>query len=497
MSAVNVELPFADSRVDRVSVRTAPSLLGVLLRSGGVLLVVMDMIVIFAAFALAFWARFQYGGDHSEFIDESQFARFALLVAAVAVGIFFLHGFADPAERRSWPRRLELIVSATSTSLVLVLTLSFFAGDPPLSRIWLASAWALSIAGLVAWRSTAPRIHQAIRDRVVHGPRVLVVGATTSGIELARALTPRQQLVGFVDNGLDDGVALGGPLLGPITELASLVQAHGVDEVVVALPPSRREQISRVIARGFNRAVRITFMPDVDDEQPRGLGMADLLPNKFEVGRLGTRAYIAFAPKADVTWEKRLNDVVLGSMIALMLTPVFAVIAIAIKLDSPGPVFYGQERLGLHGRRFRMRKFRSMCVDADAELATLRERNEAVGAMFKIKDDPRVTRVGRILRRFSLDELPQIINVLNGDMSLVGPRPPLPAEIADYEDWQLGRLRALPGMTGLWQVSGRSEVPFNDMVRLDLHYIRNWSMGLDLEIILRTLPAVLSRRGAY
>jgi lipopolysaccharide/colanic/teichoic acid biosynthesis glycosyltransferase len=144
-----------------------------------------------------------------------------------------------------------------------------------------------------------------------------------------------------------------------------------------------------------------------------------------------------------------------------------------------------------------MLKFRSMFVDADQRRAELSGLNEADGPIFKIRNDPRITRVGRVLRRTSLDELPQLFNVLRGEMSLVGPRPPLPSEVAQYEDWHLGRLRAVPGMTGLWQVSGRSEVAFHDMVRLDLHYIRNWSLSLDLEILGRTLPAVFANRGAY
>src|SRR6202011_4430864 len=144
-----------------------------------------------------------------------------------------------------------------------------------------------------------------------------------------------------------------------------------------------------------------------------------------------------------------------------------------------------------------MLKFRSMCQDAERRLEALRTQNEASGPLFKMRRDPRVTRVGGLLRRWSLDELPQLLNVMRGEMSLVGPRPPLPSEVEEYEDWQHARLRAVPGLTGLWQVSGRSEVPFHDMVRLDLHYIRNWSLGLDIEIMLRTIPAVLTNRGAY
>jgi exopolysaccharide biosynthesis polyprenyl glycosylphosphotransferase len=187
----------------------------------------------------------------------------------------------------------------------------------------------------------------------------------------------------------------------------------------------------------------------------------------------------------------------LTSVGLLVLAPLLVAIAIAIKLDSPGPVFYRQERVGKDGRRFWILKFRSMRQDADRLLPTIRQHNEASGPLFKMRADPRVTRVGRVLRRLSLDELPQLFNVLKGEMSLVGPRPPIPSEVEQYEDWQHGRLRAMPGITGLWQVSGRSEVPFHDMVRLDLHYIRNWSLGLDLEILWRTIPAVLTSRGAY
>jgi len=190
-------------------------------------------------------------------------------------------------------------------------------------------------------------------------------------------------------------------------------------------------------------------------------------------------------------------DVILSSLGLLLLAPFFLLVALAIRFDSPGPVFYRQRRVGKDGRPFGMLKFRSMRPDADRLLEQLRAQNEASGPLFKIRNDPRITRVGRIIRRTSIDELPQLLNVLRGEMSLVGPRPPIPAEVDKYEDWQHGRLRAVPGITGLWQVSGRGEVPFHDMVRLDLHYVRTWSLGLDLEILLRTPMAVLSSRGAY
>ena len=177
--------------------------------------------------------------------------------------------------------------------------------------------------------------------------------------------------------------------------------------------------------------------------------------------------------------------------------PLWLLVALAIKLDSRGPVFYRDRRIGVGEREFGMLKFRTMVVDAAEQQEQLEAHNEASGALFKIRDDPRVTRVGRVLRRFSLDELPQIVNVLRGEMSLVGPRP-LP--LRDYElleDWHRARYLVLPGMTGLWQISGRSGLSFDDLVRLDFTYLENWSIWLDISIIAKTIPAVLARRGAY
>jgi lipopolysaccharide/colanic/teichoic acid biosynthesis glycosyltransferase len=190
-------------------------------------------------------------------------------------------------------------------------------------------------------------------------------------------------------------------------------------------------------------------------------------------------------------------DIFVSAGIVLVATPLWLLTALAVKLGSPGPVFYRDQRVGLGEREFGMFKFRSMYTDAGERQAGLEGANEASGPLFKIKDDPRVTRVGRFLRRYSIDELPQILNVLRGEMSLVGPRP-LP--LRDYvmlEGWHRKRYLVLPGMTGLWQVSGRIELTFDDLVRLDFYYLENWSIWLDISILAKTLPAVLARRGAY
>ncbi|MET4003012.1 exopolysaccharide biosynthesis polyprenyl glycosylphosphotransferase [Arthrobacter sp. UYCu511] len=194
---------------------------------------------------------------------------------------------------------------------------------------------------------------------------------------------------------------------------------------------------------------------------------------------------------------KRLFDMSLSGILLLFFAPLMALVAVFIKGDSRGPVFFKQDRVGVLGEPFRMYKFRSMGVDAEARLPELQTDNDGSGLLFKLKSDPRVTRVGAILRRFSIDELPQLINVLNGEMSLVGPRPPLPAEVADYEDHVRRRLLVKPGLTGLWQVSGRSNLSWQDSVRLDLYYVENWSMTGDMVILIRTIRAVLQRDGAY
>jgi lipopolysaccharide/colanic/teichoic acid biosynthesis glycosyltransferase len=194
---------------------------------------------------------------------------------------------------------------------------------------------------------------------------------------------------------------------------------------------------------------------------------------------------------------KRNMDVFIASALLMLLAVPLLIVAIAIKLDSPGPIFYPQDRVGQNGRRFRMYKFRSMFIDADKAKAGLLCENETDAPLFKMKCDPRRTRVGQLIRRFSIDEFPQLLNVVQGHMSLVGPRPALPEEAVLYSDYDAHRVIAVPGMTGLWQVSGRSLLSFEQMVHLDVQYAREWSVGLDIFILLKTVPVILGGRGAY
>jgi exopolysaccharide biosynthesis polyprenyl glycosylphosphotransferase len=449
------------------------------------MLLLVDAAAVLGSFIVAYDLRFVLSDTVAEAFTFDLYLRTGLVAGLSVMLLMVLQGLGDLDRQRSWPTRLRATTSAVSTGTVLAVVV-MFDQDQRLSRAWLALGWSLSIVAITGWRSIAPSAYLAMRRKVAPRRRVVVVGANVIGQELARELAVRYDVIGYVDNG-SDVPELERPLLGPIAGLEEIVRSGAVDEIVIALPEDRREQVDRVVARGFGREVDVKVIADLGAQ----------LPRRLEVGRFGSRPYIGFAPVARVTWLKRAVDLALA-MIAVSAGLVLLIaIAIAIKLDSAGPVFYRQRRVGKDGVEFDMLKFRSMQANAERMLDQLTALNEASGPLFKMRRDPRVTRVGRLLRRCSLDELPQLLNVLKGEMSLVGPRPPLPTEVLRYEEWQTARLRARPGMTGLWQVSGRSEVPFNDMVRLDLHYVRNWSLGLDLEIILRTIPAVIANRGAY
>jgi exopolysaccharide biosynthesis polyprenyl glycosylphosphotransferase len=447
----------------------------------------IDGIIVLGAFLLAYWVRFVVPDNESAALGFQEYVRLGLVEACTTVVLLGFQGLPQAHRRHPWPGRLHAVMSAISTALILTVTISYILGDQRFSRLWFAAGWAFAVMGLFVWRTAAQRLLAWARSALVPANRAVIVGANPVGRQIAHELADRFEVVGYVDNGSDLDDDSEWPLLGAIARLPHLVHEYSIDEIIITLPIDRRDQISTVIARGCGRRVNVKLMSD----------LGDIFPNTCDLHHIAGRPYIGFSPVADVNWLKRVSDVALTSMGLLIVWPILLVIAVLIRLDSPGPVLYRQQRVGKDGRLFEMLKFRSMYRDADRARAALGAVNEAAGPMFKIRNDPRVTRVGRILRRTSLDELPQLLNVLRGEMSLVGPRPPIPAEVEQYEPWQLGRLRAVPGMTGLWQVSGRSEVSFHEMVRLDLHYIRNWSLSLDLEILWRTLPAVFGHRGAY
>jgi exopolysaccharide biosynthesis polyprenyl glycosylphosphotransferase len=321
--------------------------------------------------------------------------------------------------------------------------------------------------------------------------RVVLVGEGDALARLHRTLGAARagigyDFVGAVSRGEIPGLAQ----LGASEDLAEVLKRERPDELVIAEDELDERTMLELIETAHRSAVRVRIAPTT----------TELLVQRGEyVPGQGAPLFELRAPVlTGADWAlKRAFDVAVSVLVALVGLPLWLLIALAIKLDSRGPVFYLDRRVGVGEGEFAMMKFRTMVAGAEGLQPQLEERNEAGGALFKIRDDPRVTRVGAALRRLSLDELPQVINVLRGEMSLVGPRP-LP--LRDYrmlEDWHRQRYNVLPGITGLWQISGRSNLSFDDLVRLDFYYLENWSIWLDLTILVKTIPAVFGRRGAY
>ncbi len=284
---------------------------------------------------------------------------------------------------------------------------------------------------------------------------------------------------------------LQGQLLGEASDLPLVLQREVFEEVYLCgLPPTHERSLQAAVG-----TLETFGVPFALPAYTVRLGRAQPIATKAV--KDGFLHYATGSVKPELRVVKRLLDIVASAAALWLLFPFLLIVAALVKLTSSGPVFFRQLRVGLHGKKFHMLKFRSMVANAEALKAALASKNEQAGPIFKIKRDPRVTPLGRLLRKYSVDELPQLVNVLRGDMTLVGPRPPVPQEVALYEPWQRRRLSVPPGLTCLWQVSGRSEVGFEDWMYLDLQYIDHWSVGQDINLLLRTVPVVVSGRGSH
>ncbi|WP_176560283.1 sugar transferase [Brevibacillus dissolubilis] len=322
--------------------------------------------------------------------------------------------------------------------------------------------------------------------------RALLVGEGTLTENLLKEIQSGKQMgisvVGVVMDSDEDSLS-GLPVLPKTSDLRQTIINEEIDEIIITSLDDR-PYIEYLFQKLRKYDVDFKVIPD----------MFNIISSPIELGHITTMPYFSLVRTPmkgiNLVW-KRFFDIILSVIIVLLLSPLFLVTAIAIKLDSKGELIYRQQRVGKNGQLFHMYKFRSMVQEAEKLLASLEDANEADGPVFKIKNDPRLTKVGKFIRKYSIDELPQLFNVIKGDMSLVGPRPPLPVEVEQYGDREWRRMEVVPGITGMWQVSGRSNLRFQQWVDLDLYYIENWSILLDLKIMLRTIPAVLKGEGAY
>jgi exopolysaccharide biosynthesis polyprenyl glycosylphosphotransferase len=324
---------------------------------------------------------------------------------------------------------------------------------------------------------------------------VLVVGTDASALKISQLLTSHDvwgiKVAGLLTgNNEEVGTKIGGfKVLGGMDDLFPILEKRVVDCVVFAEEASNGEELRNLALRC--PVVGVEFILNVSAFVKK--------VSHVDLESMGDYSFIVFHPvwrRPETLFLKRLFDLIASAIAIVLCVPLWIIIPILIRRDSPGPAFYVQERVGKNGRLFPMYKFRSMVEGADKMQSRVMHLNEMDGPVFKIKADPRLTRIGKFLRRTSLDELPQLLNVFNGSMSLVGPRPPILSEVSQYRPWQRKRLSVTPGLTCLWQVTGRNEVKFDEWMKLDMQYIENWSLGLDAKILLRTVKAVIDRRGA-
>jgi exopolysaccharide biosynthesis polyprenyl glycosylphosphotransferase len=420
-------------------------------------------------------------------------SQFHLVFAVVPLWLFALaqHRLYDDIRRIRSDVLLLRIASAVIVAFGLLLVVLFlFPPARPTSRTFLLAFSVVSIGTLFAAR----RLEARRARRQAPSWNILVIGGAVEAAPFLDTITRHPhwglRVAGVVvPDGEEVTSVQGVRVLGRLPQLAMVIDREAIAQVFMTGRAWDTATLRFVADRC--EEVGVTFSMDANF-----LGLSIARADVNDLGGWSVLSFSSVPSDGTALLVKRGVDVALGLLGLVVLSPLMLLTAVLIKLEDGGPVLFVQERSGLYGRTFPMFKFRSMVVDAEAKKAELEAHNEMGGPVFKMKRDPRITRIGAFIRRKSIDELPQIWNVLRGEMSIVGPRPPLPAEVARYERWQMRRLSMKPGLTCIWQVTGRNQVDFDSWMRLDLEYIDNWSLFLDLKLILKTFPVVLSGRGA-
>ena len=455
-----------------------------------VALVSLDVMGIALALYLALVLRELYYGKEPLWgllwEPEQDWLPFLVLITVL---VFWRAGLYAERELRAG---LGRVLSSLILVAVLAVGFGLSVGHEFNTYAFAPTALVLAVIFISLFRASYEAITRDLLRTAGVRRRAVLVGEGRRVADLHRAL-------GFGRGGIDyeflgavgpatDGAPL--PLLGDLDTLPAVLESRDVHELILSEADFDERQLLEIVDQAHRTGVKVRVAPTT----------TELLTHRAEyVPGQGVPLFELRPPVfAGTDWAvKRGFDVVVSLAVLVLGLPFWALIALAIKLETRGPVFYRDRRIGLHEREFPMLKFRTMHVGAAEHQPLLEARNEASGPLFKIRDDPRVTRVGAVLRRFSIDEMPQVLNVLRGEMSLVGPRPLPVRDFARLADWHRKRYHVLPGMTGLWQISGRSELSFDDLVRLDFYYLEHWSIWLDVTILLKTPAAVAARRGAY
>ena len=464
-------------------------------------LLLNDAAILVLSLQFAYLVRFMLGLPIFNLIVNpvpAYYNNLIFILVPIWLGIFAGVGLYQKPKLLGGTTEYALVFKATSIGLFLLIVAGFLAPDFIIARGWVITAWGSSFLFTCIGRFILRRVVYSARLRGYFTSQTLIVGANDEGLSLAKQLiqwpTSGMNLIGFVDKKFSVGTQLfdGLSVLGSLDQLDRVIQAYQVEELILATSSiSTRDKMLDIFQRyGTSGEVNLRLSSGLYEIITTGLTVSEI-------------AYVplVYVNKVRLTGPDRLIKLALDLGLTIpaliILSPLLLLVAIIIKIDSPGPVFHRREVMGVNGKKFGALKFRTMYIDGDEILEAHPELKIQLEQNRKLKIDPRVTRVGHFLRKFSVDELPQLFNVLVNEMSLIGPRMISPEEMKNYDRWGLNLLTIKPGITGLWQVSGRSDISYEERVRLDMHYIRNWSIWLDIQLLIRTIPVVIKGKGAY
>lgn len=467
----------------------------------GIFIMISDVVFFALALALSFYIRF-YTGESAKIISvygvEGNYLLYSIIFIISAVLIFFLYKLYDWDGIYKGSGYYFKIFKAISINVVILIIVGYLVEAFTFSRIYMLLLFILSMAFLVISRFLLLSVTQRLIGKLNLYSNTLIIGldSDVKRIENTVNRNPGESfnIIGYVDDRKSIKAKASKysdcRILGSLDNLKEIVLNNKIQRIIISSKKYKYFEILDILEELKGLDVLVLMFPGYFEFSIRRMSMRDVsgipLIHISNIGFYGINLFY-----------KNLIDYILGSILFIIFIPLYLIVAVLIKANSKGPVFYKQKRYTKDFKEFYMYKFRTMYQDADKKVKELRKYSRTGGPIFKMKRDPRITSIGRFLRRFSIDEFPQIINVLKGELSLVGPRPPIPEETEKYEDWYKKRLNIKQGLTGLWQVSGRSDLNFEEMVKLDLYYIQNWSVGLDLRILLKTIPTVLSGKGSY
>ncbi len=499
-SPANLALPgtLAFDAARRPSFRLALALQGISL--------VLDVIALFVTFWLSYELRYNYRIGamvpvSADTLGLSQWTQHAFVAIVFTLVVFGARGVYQVQRKMTWGDYIPLVVTGFGTAIAGVILFAFFIQFSPSRAIYIY-VLVIGTALMLGHRAITLTVRTRLFERGLGVDHAIIVGQSENARRLAQSLLGQSQwgyaLKGFISNqenlprinvATEAGIRWT-ERLGGTDDIARVAQQYHVDDVFIIEADHTNDEIDGMIESCRTSGVRFRLVPE----------LLQISMDRVDITEINGVPLIGIRDASIRGWSaltKRSMDVLVSAILLVLLAIPAAIIAMLIKRDSEGPVFYTQTRVGQYGREFQMIKFRTMVTDADNQWSQVMRETGGDSRLFKDRQDRRITKTGAWLRKFSLDEMPQIWNVFRGDMAFVGPRPPLPREVAEYQAWHQQRLLVRPGMTGLWQVSGRSDLSFDQMVRLDLYYAENWSLWLDLKILLRTIPAVILGRGAY